>query len=303
MSDARNQWVPSQIYVEEQGSSVGGRPAVPRFKAQTRIWGYDSAVPANKWDELTQILIEPSPEIKDHAAPKDLSPLESQRIWERQAEDNVVARLEKSGLLAPPGPVDDLLNTVVNNLIVSANLNVEAHCRVLLTTPLETFSVGHTIVISRGLIDVLPDEASLALVLADELSHIALGHPTPTQFAFRNQTMLTDAEVLQRLHFERTATELEAAGKKTIEIMRASPYQKMANAGLFLKALGQPAARCCRGCCPRISGISWPTPRRWRVWPSSRPRRPSCRKTSWTRSPRCRWARALRSIRGAIRSP
>src|SRR5579872_3047980 len=33
-------WVPSQIYVEEQGSSVGGRPAVPRFKAQTRIWGY-----------------------------------------------------------------------------------------------------------------------------------------------------------------------------------------------------------------------------------------------------------------------
>ena len=101
--------------------------------------------------------------------------------------------------------MDELLNTVVNNLIVSANLNVEAHCRVLLTTPLETFSIGHTIVISRGLIDVLPDEASLALVLADELSHIALGHRTPTQFAFRNQTMLTDAEVLQRLHFERTA--------------------------------------------------------------------------------------------------
>ena len=232
-----NLWVPSQIYVEEQGSSVDGRPAVPRFKAQTRIWGYAAAGSSNKFEELTQILIEPSPEVEDHTAAKDLSPLESQRVWERQAEDNVVARLEKSGLLAPPGPVDDLLNTVVNNLIVSANLNVEAHCRVLLTTPLETFSVGHTIVISRGLIDVLPDEASLALVLADELSHIALGHRTPTQFAFRNQTMLTDAEVLQRLHFERAATELEAAGEKTIEIMRASPYQKTANAGLFLKAL------------------------------------------------------------------
>lgn len=230
-------WVPSQIYVEEQGSSVGGRPAVPRFKAQTRIWGYAAAGSSNKFDELTQILIEPSPEVEDHAVTKDLSPLESQRLWERQAEDNVVARLEKSGLLAPPGPVDDLLNTVVNNLIISANLTVEAHCRVLLTTPLETFSIGHTIVISRGLMDVLPDEASLALVLADELSHIALGHRTPTQFAFRNQTMLSDAEVLQHLHFERTAPELEAAGKKTIEIMRASPYQKTANAGLFLKAL------------------------------------------------------------------
>ena len=233
---ASGQWVPSQIYVEEQGSSVNGRPAIPRFKAQTRIWGY-AAVPASRWDELTQILIEPGPEVEDHAVTKDLSPLESQRVWERQAEDNVLARLEKSGLLAPPGPVDDLLNTVVNNLIVSANLSIQARCRVLLTTPLETFSIGHTIVISRGLIDVLPDEASLALVLADELSHIALGHRTPTQFAFHNQTMLNDAEVLQRLHFERTAPELEAAGKKTIEIMRASPYQKMANAGLFLKAL------------------------------------------------------------------
>jgi hypothetical protein len=233
-----NLWVPSQIYVEEQGSSVGGRPAVPRFKAQTRIWGYTATVVANKWDELTQILIEPGLDVKDHTRSKDLSPLESQRVWERQAEDNVVARLEKSGLLAPPGPADDLLDTVVNNLIVSANLSVEAHCRVLLTTPLETFSIGHTIVISRGLIDVLPDESSLALMLADELSHIALGQRTPTQFAFRNQTMLTDAEVLQRLHFERSTAELEAAGKKTIEIMRASPYQKTSTAGLFLEALG-----------------------------------------------------------------
>jgi Peptidase family M48 len=108
---------------------------------------------------------------------------------------------------------------------------------VLLTTPIETFSIGHTIVISRGLIDVLPDEASLALVLADELSHIALGHRTPTQFAFQNQTMLTDAELLQRVHFERTPQEMLEAGQKTIEIMKASPYQKTANAGLFLKAL------------------------------------------------------------------
>src|SRR5262249_8777269 len=34
-----------------------------------------------------------------------------------------------------------------------------------------------------------------------------------------------------------TERERGAAGKKTIEIVKASPYQKMANAGLFLKAL------------------------------------------------------------------
>jgi len=192
----------------------------------------------NRLDELTSILIDAESPVRDASGARDVSPLESQRSWERQAEENVLARLEKSGLLAPPGPVDELLNSVVNNLIVAANLNVDVRCRVLLTTPLETFSIGHTIVISRGLIDVLPDETSLALMLADELSHIALGHPTPTQFAFRNQTMLTDSEMLQRLHFERNAGELETAGRKTIEIIRASPYRKTAGAGLFLKALG-----------------------------------------------------------------
>jgi hypothetical protein len=226
-------WIPSHVYIEEE------RPAnadSPRFKAQTRIWGY--ATPsANKIDELTQILVETNGGIDDKSAARDASPLEGQRAWERQAEDNVLSRLEKGGFLAPPGPVDDVLNTVVDNLIISGKLNVDARCRVLLTTPLETFSIGHTIVISRGLIDVLPDEASLALVLADELSHIALGHRTPTQFAFYNQTMLNDADLLAQLRLNRTPRELDEAGAKTIELMRASPYQKTANAGLFLKAL------------------------------------------------------------------
>jgi len=229
-----SEWIPAQIYVEEAGQPGSATPT--RFKAQTRMWDYTAAA-VTKLDELTQILIENQSGVRDENISRDVSPLESQRAWERQAEENVLARLEKGGLLAPAGTVDDVLNTVVNNLIVSAHLNTEARCRVLLTTPLETFSIGHTIVISRGLIDVLPDETSLALVLADELSHIALGHPTPTQFAFHNQTMMSDAELFQRLHLERPAGELDAAGQKTIEIMRASPYQKTGNAGLFLKAL------------------------------------------------------------------
>ena len=233
---APGEWTPAQIYVEEEPDPSRSAPGSPRFKAQSRIWDYNPAA-ANKLDELTSILVDSQSGITDQATPQDSSPLESQRSWEHQAEDNVVARLEKGGLLAPAGPVDAVLNTVINNLIVSAKLNVDAQCRVLLTTPIETFSIGHTIIISRGLIDVLPDEASLALVLAAELSHVALGHPTPTQYAFHNQTMLSDAELLQRFRFERSPQEMEEAAKKTIEIMRASPYQKTANAGLFLKAL------------------------------------------------------------------
>ncbi len=232
---AGNDWAPAQIYIEEE-PAPGESSGLPHFKAQSRIWDYAGAR-RKKLDELTNILIESESQVKDQASRQDNSPLESQRSWERQAEENLTDRLEKGGLIAPPGPVDEVLNTVVGNLIVSANLNVDAKVRVLLTTPLETFSIGHTIVISRGLIDVLPDEASLALVLADELAHIALGHATQTQFAFHNQTMLSDAELLQRFRFQRAAGEMESAGKKTIEIMRASPYKNTAAAGLFLKAL------------------------------------------------------------------
>jgi Zn-dependent protease with chaperone function len=79
--------------------------------------------------------------------------------------------------VAPEGEVDKVLLTVVNNLIVTNNLDLPrpVRTRVMITSPLETFSVGNTIVVSRGLIDVLPDEASLAMVLSHELAHIVLG--------------------------------------------------------------------------------------------------------------------------------
>ena len=232
-------WVPSQIYVEESDLSSTTRPKAPkvRFKAQIRFWGY-AVTAAPKLDELTSILLDKSPGLKDQAELKDLTPLESQRAWERQAEENILNRLERGGLLAPVGSVDEVLNTVINNLLVTNNLNLDVKCRVLVTTPLETFAIGQTIVISRGLIDVLPDEASLALVLASELSHIALGHRTNTQFAFHNQTMGADEEILHRFRFARSDVENTAAGRKTVELMKNSPYTKLANAGLFLKALG-----------------------------------------------------------------
>ena len=117
----------------------------------------------------------------DQAA--DTSPVESLRALGAEGEDNVLDRLEKANLLAPPGEVEKILNTVVNNLIVTNDLNImpEVRTRVILTTPLETFTVGHTIVISRGLLDTLPDEASLAAILAHELAHIALGQQIDTR--------------------------------------------------------------------------------------------------------------------------
>jgi hypothetical protein len=239
---APGQWVPAFVYVEESGGGIANARA-SRFKSQSRLWGFNSTS-GNRLEELTSILIDAESPIQDDSAAKDASPLESQRSWEHQAEQNIVDRLEKGGLLAPKGDVDKMLDTVVNNLIVTNNLTIEAQCRVLLTTPLETFSMGHTIAISRGLLDVLPDEASLAVVLAQELAHIVLGHRTATEFAFHNRTMLSDVEILQRFRFQRSQMEVAAAGSKMAEILQKSPYkQKLGNAELFLKAMSSRAGR------------------------------------------------------------
>lgn len=233
---ASGEWVPAFIYVEES-QPVSKSAKMPRFKAQTRLWGYDSGG-ASKISELSSIAVEAEQPAQDQSESGVNTPLESRRSWERQSEENIIGRLQTAGLIAPEGPVDQVLNTVVNNLIVSNNLAVEAKCRVLLTTPLETFSIGQTIVISRGLIDVLPDEASLAMALAPELAHIALGHRSDTHFAFSDQIMWNDGELLRRAQVTRSAAEIDAAGEDAVAILAKSPYKdKLASAGLFLKLL------------------------------------------------------------------
>lgn len=234
-------WIPAFVYIEESNPS-GQNSDIPLFKAQTRLWGYN-ATTSDRLDELTSILVESESSVKDTNGMVDISPLSSQRLWEQQAEQNVLDRLEKSGLLAPKSEVDDVLRTVINNLIVTNQLALDVQCRVLLTTPLESFTVGNTVVISRGLIDVLPDEASLATVLAAELAHILLGHQNNTQFAFQDEMMLPDEDLVKRLQFSRTAGEIEEAARRAFDILSHSPYkEKLSNAGLFLKALNSRAA-------------------------------------------------------------
>jgi len=231
-------WLPSYIYVEESGTKRNS----PLFhdlylKAQTRLWAYDPEQ-LSRDAEFTQIKVDNS--VDDRPAAKDKGPVEAQRAWERMAEDNTVDHLQKIGLLAPTGDVDKILQTVVNNLIITNKLQIEpdVRCRVLLTLPLESFTIGHTIVVSRGLLDVLPDEASLAMILAHELSHIVLGHHVDTQLAFNDRFFFADTDAFQHLHFERNAADEEAADNKTMELLGNSPYKdKLGNAGLFLKAL------------------------------------------------------------------
>src|SRR5207247_8238002 len=95
-----------------------------------------------------------------------------------------------------------ILQTVVTNLQVTNNIDLPrpVRTRVMLTSPLETFSVGQTIIVSRGLIDVLPDEASLAMVLSHELAHIVLRHNLGSKYAFKARMLVPAHTTTPKLH-------------------------------------------------------------------------------------------------------
>ena len=237
-----NLWLPFFVYTEQGNvhDPHTTRLAFKPFRAQTRLWGYHLGH-AEDEQELSKLIVEAPTPISDLTeAANDYSPLQAERAWERQAETNVTDHLERQGLLAPRGEVDKVLETVVNNLELTNSLDIqpEVRCRVLLTSTMESFTMGHTIVLSRGLVDVLPDEASLAAILAHELSHILLAHGMDTQFAFFNNLRFKERDTFRHFAFTHTPAEERAAQQKANELLRNSPYnEKPETAQLFLEAL------------------------------------------------------------------
>lgn len=232
-------WMPAYIYTQE---SMSEDPASHDlwFKAQTRIWGYDLQNAGDHREfakPLTDVPVWVDP--KSNEASQGLSPSNSLGQTTYTPEDNVVERLQVAGLMAPDGEVDQILQTVANNLLVTNDLDIAGvRCRVLLTTPLESFVVGRTIVVSRGLLDVLPDEATLAAVLAHELGHIVLQHPVSVGSLSGLTVPFSDLKIFSRLNFNFDAAEETAADEKGLELLSKSPYKaQLANAGLFLEAL------------------------------------------------------------------
>lgn len=244
-NSGKNEWLPAFIYSEEGNVQYGVAKHSPfqAFKSQTRLWGYDLKQQRDA-ETMSMVLVE-NPQVKDQAeVGRGYSPVQAKRAWNRQAEDNVAAKMQRSGLMAPYGDVDKLLETVVNNLEVTNNLDVqpEVRCRVLMTSTLESFTMGHTIVLSRGLIDVLPDEASLAAVMAHELGHVLLGHRMDTQFAFFNRMRFDEKETFHHFGFARNDKEERAANDRGADLLKKSPYaSQSASAQAFFIALQERA--------------------------------------------------------------
>ena len=228
-------WLPAAIYVEETHRTTGDRDS--GMRAQTHFWGYSLKLPSHEGENAT-IQIDNVTDKSDAA--QDVSPLQASRQWVSQAETNVLDRMVQAGLLAPPSDFDKVLETVTNNIIIGNKLNLPdtIHCRVMLTTPLESLAVGNTILLSKGLVDVLPYEEDLAAVLAFQLAHITLGHHIDTRYAFNDRLLFPDESTFQRITMNHTAGDDDLAAKKAIEFLNKSVYHdKLPNVGLFFAQL------------------------------------------------------------------
>lgn len=229
------EWLPTAIYVEE--THISADRHAQGFRAQTYLWGYSLKLPQK---ESSSASIEVENAQDQSAETQDVSPLEAQRMWITQAEDNVLDRLTQAGLLAPPSDFDKVLETVTNNIIIGSKLNLpsDIHCRVLLTAPLESLAVGNTILVSKGLIDTLPTEADLAAVLSFQLAQIVLGHHIDTRYAFNDRLLFPDAATFQQIYMRHTIADDEAAAKKAAELFNASVYANQSGqVGLYFEQL------------------------------------------------------------------
>jgi hypothetical protein len=174
---------------------------------------------------------------------QDVGPLQASRAWVTQAENNVIDRLVEAGLVAPltPGGYENtVLDQIVINLQVPNNLafSDQVHTRILLTTTVEATTVGDTILISKGLIDTLPSEESIASVVAMELAHIAMGHHIDTRYAFNDRLLFPDEATFQRIEMYHSDHDNAEASKRAMEYLQNSMYKdKLPSAGLYYAQL------------------------------------------------------------------
>ncbi|MGA2673600.1 MAG: hypothetical protein ABSE99_10275 [Terracidiphilus sp.] len=244
-------WLPVAVYVEET-TRVEGEKTVG-LKAQTHFWGYSLKLPTRD-SENVSVKVDDAVDKSDDS--QDVGPLQATRAWITQAENNVIDRLVEAGLVAPltPGGYENkVLDQIVINLVVPNNLAFtdQLHTRILLSDTIETTTVGNTILISKGLIDTLPNESAIASVVAMELAHIAMGHHIDTRYAFNDRLLFPDESTFQRIDMYHSDHDNAEAAKKAMEYLQNSMYKdQLPAAGLYyaelvdrskvLKALNSP---------------------------------------------------------------
>jgi len=98
-----------------------------------------------------------------------------------------------------------------------------------LTTPLEIFSIDKTVIISRGLLNLVPDESTLAGLLALEIAHITLGHSRSYSSVSRSLFDPHRNTDFPGFGIRRTVDEEKSAGELMQSLLKGTTYSGSAD--------------------------------------------------------------------------
>ncbi len=244
---AEGLWLPTSVYIEE--SDPKSPEHVLKFKAINHIWGYELKIPPPEVDQ-TGVEVVDATDASAQSDTNDVSPLGAQREWVQQAEDNVVQRLFTAGLIDAPSDFDKTLETIANNILAYNQIATSKPIRVrtLLTLPLESLSVGNTILLSKSLIDTTAVPSSdgqqaqqlgdLNAIIAFQVAHIILGHHIDTKYAFSDRLLFPNESAFTRLPMHHTDKDNTEAAKKAIELLQVKDLSDSQQYfGLYLAAV------------------------------------------------------------------
>lgn len=203
-------WLPYYLYSESTIANPAANLTLLRMRMTTYVWSYSR--PILQATEQRQIAEVPVLYRRDDRANEDVR------------EAKLVEWLADNGLIAPKGPVDAAVCNVARALVQVSGLPPRPiSCRVLLTSPLESFTVGQTIVVSRGLLDLVPDEPTLAAVIAHEVAHILLGLSDPPPVDCSGN-IFEQSELVAALKFHANPQHENEARALAAQLIVRSPY-------------------------------------------------------------------------------
>jgi len=223
MNVAPGLWLPAYVYFDEPHYNYGAAQKVA-FRAQVRFWGYG--------------LPYTDPVPSDNQYP----------------DKELLGHMERAGLIAPESDITHSMDEMVNNIMQNNHVLIPGvHCRMLMTAPLESFTIGHTIFVSRGLIDAVPDEGGLAAILANDLSQMIVSSAYNEHIRISDKMLVADRTTFERLQKVSPRYKASEVQSKTLELLRNSPYQsQLANAVLFLRVVQQRAPQLKNLISPRV---------------------------------------------------
>lgn len=144
----------------------------------------------------------------------------------QESNANIAHQLEADGLLASPGPTDRMLDAIVGQILAAHDLPENSiRCRTLVTTPLDLFSIDNTVFVSRGLLNLVPDEKVLGVLLARQIAEINLGQSRQSLPILTNSIFdLRGSHDFAGLGIRRTTEQNVETARKATALLQGTPF-------------------------------------------------------------------------------